>query len=333
MTDSAYEKGQTSVTTVEKFKIVFLGDQGTGKTSIITRFLFDSFRENYQATSGVDLMLKALPKSEKNIQFQLWDTSGQGRFISLLPSYIRSSALAVITFDVNDHNTFASVAKWIEDIKNESGAGAKILLVGTKTDLGSDKRQVSIEEADKFARENGIKYREVSSKDSIGIEDLFLTDIVDFLSEETAVSKSENKPQKTVESAPYADLVARIAKLTQDYPKNADVIAIAKKLQEGLLDDNPQEFFNRQFDENQDDNLLTNLKKLAWTSRSMLNTVVNVVIAVLQKVCALAHALAYCIGLVAQQRSAYPAFWVFGERQQAEKLCHDVLDTVGLTRV
>jgi Ras-related protein Rab-6A len=40
----------------QKYKIVFLGDQSVGKTSMIHRFIYDSFDESYQATIGIDFM-------------------------------------------------------------------------------------------------------------------------------------------------------------------------------------------------------------------------------------------------------------------------------------
>lgn len=34
------------------------------------------------------------------IRLQLWDTAGQERFRSLIPSYIRDSAAAVVVYDI-----------------------------------------------------------------------------------------------------------------------------------------------------------------------------------------------------------------------------------------
>lgn len=43
---------------ISKFKFVFLGEQSVGKTSIITRFMYDTFDNNYQATIGKFLSVK-----------------------------------------------------------------------------------------------------------------------------------------------------------------------------------------------------------------------------------------------------------------------------------
>lgn len=106
-----------SITPLAKYKIVFLGDQGVGKTSIITRFMYDSFDKNYQVTSiyissifyllmeykatiGIDFLSKTMYLEDRTVRLQLWDTAGQERFRSLIPSYIRDSSVAVIVYDI-----------------------------------------------------------------------------------------------------------------------------------------------------------------------------------------------------------------------------------------
>ena len=85
---------------LEKYKLVFLGDPGVGKTSIITRFMYDTFDSTYQATIGIDFLSKTMYLEDRTIRLQLWDTAGQERFRSLIPSYIRDSSVAVIVYDL-----------------------------------------------------------------------------------------------------------------------------------------------------------------------------------------------------------------------------------------
>ena len=89
-----------------KYKIVFLGNQSVGKTSIIHRFIYDSFDDSYQATIGIDFMSQKMYVEDKIIILNLWDTAGQERFKSLIPSYIKDSAVAIVCYDVTSRQSF-----------------------------------------------------------------------------------------------------------------------------------------------------------------------------------------------------------------------------------
>ena len=92
--------GYSGVNPLTKYKLVFLGNQSVGKTSIITRFMYDTFDSTYQATIGIDFITKTMYLEDRTIRLQLWDTAGQERFRSLLPSYIRDSTVAVVVYDI-----------------------------------------------------------------------------------------------------------------------------------------------------------------------------------------------------------------------------------------
>ncbi|GAX84034.1 hypothetical protein CEUSTIGMA_g11458.t1 [Chlamydomonas eustigma] len=155
-----------------KYKLVFLGDQSVGKTSIITRFMYDKFDSVYQATIGIDFLSKTMYLEDRTVRLQLWDTAGQERFRSLIPSYIRDSSVAVVVYDVTNRQSFMNTARWISEVRTERGSDVIIFLVGNKTDL-VDKRQVSIEEGDAKAREFNVNFIETSAKAGLNIKALF----------------------------------------------------------------------------------------------------------------------------------------------------------------
>ena len=64
---------------LRKFTLVFLGEQSVGKTSLITRFMYDTFDSNYQATIGIDFLSKTMYLDDRTVRLQLWDTAGQVR--------------------------------------------------------------------------------------------------------------------------------------------------------------------------------------------------------------------------------------------------------------
>ncbi|CAL5203814.1 unnamed protein product [Lathyrus oleraceus] len=161
-----------TVSALAKYKLVFLGDQSVGKTSIITRFMYDKFDNTYQATIGIDFLSKTMYLEDRTVRLQLWDTAGQERFRSLIPSYIRDSSVAVIVYDVANRQSFLNTSRWVEEVRTERGSDVVIVLVGNKTDL-VEKRQVSIEEGDAKSRESGIMFIETSAKAGFNIKPLF----------------------------------------------------------------------------------------------------------------------------------------------------------------
>ena len=143
-----------------------------GKTSIISRFMYDKFDNGYQATIGIDFLSKTMYLEDRTVRLQLWDTAGQERFRSLIPSYIRDSSVAVVVYDVSSRSSFLNTTRWIEEVRTERGSNVSIMLVGNKTDL-VEKREVSVEEGDSKAREHGVMFIETSAKAGFNIKALF----------------------------------------------------------------------------------------------------------------------------------------------------------------
>lgn len=190
---SAASSASSSLAPLAKYKLVFLGDQSVGKTSIITRFMYDNFDRHYQATIGIDFLSKTMYLEDRTVRLQLWDTAGQERFRSLIPSYIRDSSVAVVVYDVSNRASFLNTAKWIEDVRAERGSDVVLCLVGNKTDLGNDKRQVSTEEGEERAQKDGIMFMECSAKAGYNVKSLFRK-LATALPNEKAESKTAAAP-------------------------------------------------------------------------------------------------------------------------------------------
>ncbi|AAQ15670.1 small GTP-binding protein RAB6, putative [Trypanosoma equiperdum] len=170
------KKGGDGVTAetapVVKHKIVLLGDQAVGKTSLITRFMYDTFDQQYQATIGIDFFSKTLHINNRATRLHVWDTAGQERFRSLIPSYIRNSAATVVVYDITSRSSFLSTFKWIDEVRAARGDDVIIALVGNKCDV-QEKREVSADEAQKRADENRLIFVEVSAKTGTNVKSLF----------------------------------------------------------------------------------------------------------------------------------------------------------------
>ena len=161
------------------FKLIFIGDSNTGKTSIINRFVHNTFNDRHVCTIGVDFMMKTLIINSNEIKLQIWDTAGMEKYKQITTSYYRGAQGAIVVFDLSSHSSFESVQQWIDEFCQitctEANTGDKmIILVGNKNDLVL-KRQVTQEEIETFVEINKIAYYETSALNGNGINDMFET--------------------------------------------------------------------------------------------------------------------------------------------------------------
>ncbi|KAK4590611.1 hypothetical protein RGQ29_020964 [Quercus rubra] len=153
-------------------KLVLLGDMGTGKTSLVLRFVKGQFFDNQEPTIGAAFFTQILSLAEATVKFDIWDTAGQERYHSLAPMYYRGAAAAVVVYDISSMDTFTRAKKWVQELQRQGNQNLVMALVGNKSDLEA-KREVETEEGDQFAQENGMLFIETSAKTSQNINDLF----------------------------------------------------------------------------------------------------------------------------------------------------------------
>ena len=151
-------------------KIIFCGDAGVGKTSIIISLMGQKFSEEYEPSIGVDFFSKTIRYKERLIKLQIWDSAGQEKFRSLIPNYIRGSTLIFLIFDITNKTSYDNIPNWIKFITDIDNNGT-IILVGNKIDL-NEKRVVNKEEAEKFCQEKKYEYFEVSAKEGNNIDNM-----------------------------------------------------------------------------------------------------------------------------------------------------------------
>ncbi len=163
---------------VPKYKMIFLGDQGVGKSCILNRYVNEKFEEEYQATIGLDFQSKTITINDTEVRILLYDTAGQEKFRSLIPMYIRQSNIVMFVYDITRVESFDSMNKWFSDVIDLKANDAIYFMIGNKIDL-VENRRVSTEQAQKFADEKGIIFKEVSAKTGQGFDDLFEEAFVD----------------------------------------------------------------------------------------------------------------------------------------------------------
>ena len=158
-------------------KIVLLGDVSVGKTSIASRYCKNSFNEHHINTiGGAYQQQKVVLNNGSMVKLHIWDTSGQERFRAMTNLYYRDAQVAILTYDITNESSFASIDFWIEELKFKVENENMILcLVGNKSDVTQDERKVSTAKAKNFAQENNMIFYETSAKTGDGIKDLFVT--------------------------------------------------------------------------------------------------------------------------------------------------------------
>ena len=157
---------------IPKYKLIFLGDQSVGKSSILNRFLNDTFTEDYQATIGLDFQSKNVQIENQDIHLLLYDTAGQEKFRSLIPMYTRDANIILLVYDITNRDSFNHLPDWLKDLTNINVDEVIFAIVANKIDLNS-KREVTPEEGQKFADEHNFVFQEISAKTGTGFSDLF----------------------------------------------------------------------------------------------------------------------------------------------------------------
>jgi len=165
-------------------KAVLLGESGVGKTSIISRFIDNSFEKNKKSTTGADYTGKTMYFDEyggKKIKFEIWDTAGQEIYRSLTKIFYKDAKIAVLVYDITKRETFEELKKyWYNQIKESATPDIIIAIAANKCDLYEDEK-VKEEEGREFAKEIGAYFKLTSAFLNSGIEELFKTIGVKFL--------------------------------------------------------------------------------------------------------------------------------------------------------
>jgi small GTP-binding protein len=155
----------------QETKVVFLGESGVGKSSLLIRFHRNEFSEGFEVTiGGAFLQTKVELEKGLYVTLDVWDTAGQERFRSLMPLYYRQASAAVIVYDVGDMKSFQICDYWVKTLK-EHEPNCLLFLVGNKADR--EIREVTQENAAEFAKANNMFAFETSAKTSKNVQALF----------------------------------------------------------------------------------------------------------------------------------------------------------------
>lgn len=120
---------------VPHFKIAMLGNSGCGKTSLVNRWINDSYSQSCQPTIGANHSRKRVKLPEGPVDLFVWDTAGQEEFQSLMPLYIRNAFVVIITCSIDNALSFESIPKWLDVINSACDPLPTLILAVNKMDL------------------------------------------------------------------------------------------------------------------------------------------------------------------------------------------------------
>ncbi|XAR54338.1 hypothetical protein NMG60_11029417 [Bertholletia excelsa] len=175
------------------FKIVLIGDSSVGKSQLLSRFSRNEFSLDSKATIGVEFQTKTLVIDHKTVKAQIWDTAGQERYRAVTSAYYRGAVGAMLVYDMTKRQSFDHIARWLEELRGHADKNIVIMLVGNKSDLGSQ-RTVTTEDAKEYAERENLFFMETSALEATNVETAFvtvLTEIYRIVSKKSLVANEE----------------------------------------------------------------------------------------------------------------------------------------------
>ena len=157
-------------------KVVLVGESGVGKTSIINRYLNNTYNENQKSTFAPKFKNKVInyPEYNKSISFDIWDTAGQEAYRSITKNFYVNAAIGIMVYDIRNRESFENIKNyWSKQLKDSGVQNIVLAIAGNKCDIFNEE-EVSENEAREYADSIGAVFKLTSCKENIGINELFL---------------------------------------------------------------------------------------------------------------------------------------------------------------
>jgi len=159
-------------------KVCLLGDPSVGKSSLIQKYVYDIFGEEYRSTVGAKITKKSnllvFPKADLQVNLNLlvWDIAGQTIFQEVQKTYYKGAEGALVVADLTRGDTLESIENWITELFNVVGRKVPILVLGNKSDLG-DEMPLCLDEVRNEADRLGYRFFSTSAKTGENVEEAF----------------------------------------------------------------------------------------------------------------------------------------------------------------
>jgi small GTP-binding protein len=156
-----------------KFKIPLFGSQNCGKTSLILRFIKQTFSTDLKQTIGTNFLIKDVVIDDADVRLMIWDIGGQAQFSTMRNIYFKGSQGGIGVYDITTPESLLRLPGWISTLKKATGS-IPLVLIGNKLDLATTERRVSLEDALDLAKRLNATHFETSAKDGTNVEAIFM---------------------------------------------------------------------------------------------------------------------------------------------------------------
>ncbi|XP_013792080.1 ras-related protein Rab-40C-like [Limulus polyphemus] len=153
-------------------KFLLVGDSDVGKQEILSGLEDGSLDSPFAGASDVAYKTTTILLDGKRIKLQLWDTSGQGRFSTIIRSYSRGAQGIILVYDITNKWSFDGIDRWLLEVE-EHAPGVPKILIGNRLHLAF-KRQVNELTAETYAFKNNMVFFEVSPLCNYNIRESFV---------------------------------------------------------------------------------------------------------------------------------------------------------------
>jgi Ras-related protein Rab-1A len=162
-----------------KFKITLFGTSNVGKTSLILRFVNESFVIDIKKTIGTNFLVKDFEMDGKNIRLLIWDIGGQAQFSNMRNVYFKGSHAAIGVFDITSSDSILKIPKWVATIE-KLGLKIPMILLGNKYDLAPNQQIVKEKDIKALTKQVSeqmdapVEYMYTSALNGLNVEESFL---------------------------------------------------------------------------------------------------------------------------------------------------------------
>ena len=182
-------------------KCVLLGESAVGKSSLINRFINDTFKKDSLPTlvGCYSTKEKYYEKYKQKIKFEIWDTAGEEKYRAINKIFYQDACVTLLVYDITQKDTYEALKDyWYNEVKEYSPNNVIIVVIGNKSDL-YEHEQVDENEVKEFCKSINVLYKQTSAQTGEGVNELFETIGLKILeSDEVKNSYKEKNKTKSV---------------------------------------------------------------------------------------------------------------------------------------